>query len=509
MPDLEAARIADPVEHSLALVGLLTGLALGAALGAFTVATGGLGGIVAAAVIGGAAATGAGVGEVLGSLSFVPGITTGAIATGSADTYHNDRLAARETADMVTCAGTPPIYIPGHAPMPIAQGSKTVFINDRHAARKTEKVKCSSKISDGSHNVFIGGDTETTMPLDGEVPWIYHAVVTALGLASAVVLLGPVAAALSFAGSIAGGYLATEAAAALGMGEDAQKIAGLLGSFAGGAAGGKLAGRVAPPGSRLANAEKSFMEGAMARAPRPVREDLASTRGSTPWQRASRDVIAREQTPGSPAAQAASWQGSANYPGRDPLVNRTLTRDEYFYSLEPSPAPGAAPTARPSGYFAPKSEVDAFLAAGGTREGYAAGYQLRPGNIPNAAGSHYAGPGNPYGYKDNLVLYRIPAGTTIAEGPTVANPQYGNGGMRQVFLDARNLGTSIHPEVAPGAPGGLNITQLPASTNLPTFNPAAPAAANPAWSPFLGTAGAGSTAPLTQPGPPVPSGGFP
>jgi uncharacterized Zn-binding protein involved in type VI secretion len=499
VPDLEAARIADPVEHSLALVGLLAGLALGAALGAFTVATGGLGGIVAAAVIGGAAATGAGVGEVLGSLSFVPGITTGAIATGSMDTFHNDRLAARETADMVTCAGTPPVFLPAHAPMPIAQGSKTVFINDRHASRKTDKVKCSSKISDGSHNVFIGGDTETTMELDGEVPWVYHAFVTALGLASAVILLGPVVAALSFAGSMAGGYLATEAAAALGLGEDAQKIAGLLGSFAGGAAGSKAAGRIAPPGSKLANAERTFMEGTMARAPKGVRENLASTRGNTPWQRASRDVIARQQKAGTPAAEAAAWQGTPNYPGRDPLVNRTLTKDELYYSLEPSPG-------NPSGYFAPKADVDAFLAAGGTREGYAAGYQLRPGNIPNAAGKHYAGPGNPYGYKDNLVLYRVKANTTVAEGPTVANTLYGNGGMKQMYLDKGGLGTVFEPVQAPG--GGFTTTQLPPSANLPTFNPANPAAANPAWSPFLGTAGAGSTAPLTQPGPPVP-GGFP
>lgn len=494
MPDLEAARILDPVEHSLALVGLLTGLAAGAALGAFTVMTGGLGGIVAAAVIGGAAATGAGVGEVLGSLSFVPGITTGAIATGSTDTFHNDRLAARETADMVTCSGTPPIFLPGHAPKPIAQGSETVFINDRHASRKTDKVKCSSKICEGSPDVFIGGETVTTMELEGEVPWVYHAFVTALGLASAVILLGPVAAALSFAGSMAGGYLAVEAAAALGLGEDAQKIAGLLGSFAGGAGGSRLAARVAPPGSRLANAERVFMEGTMARAPRAVRQDLASTRGNTPWQRASRDVIARQQTPHSPAAQAAAWQGNPNYPGRDPLVNRTLTRDEYYYSLEPTPG-------NPSGYFAPKADVDAFLAAGGTREGYAAGYQLRPGNIPNAKGSHYAGPGNPYGYKDNLVLYRVRAGTTVAEGPTVANTLYGNGGMRQMYLDKGGLGTAFTPAPGP-TPGSFATTRLPPASNLPTFNPANPAAANPAWTPFLGTAGAGSTAPLTQPGPP-------
>lgn len=492
MPDLEAARIHDPVEHSLALVGLLTGLAAGAALGALTVATGGLGGIVAAAVIGGAAATGAGVGEVLGSLSVVPGLTTGGIATGSPDTFHNDRLAARETADTVSCSGTPPIFLPGHAPAPIAQGSETVFINDRHAARKTDKIQCGSKIREASPDVFIGGPTVTTLTIESEVPWIYHAVVTALGLASAVVLLGPVAAALSLAGSMAGGYAFTQAAASLGLGEDGQKIAGLLGSFVGGSAGGKFAQRVAPPGSRLATAEKAFMEQTMARAPASVRNDLASSRGSTPWQNASREVIARQQTPSTPAAEAAAWQGTPNYPGRDPLANRTLTRDEYYYSLEPSPG-------NPSGYFAPKADVDAFIAAGGTREGYAQGYQLRPGNIPNAAGKHYAGPGNPYGYKENLVLYRVRAGTTVAEGPTVANTHYGAGGMKQMYVDRGGLGTAFEP--VRDASGGFTTTRLPAQSNLPTFNPSAPAAADPAWSPFLGSSGLGSTAPLTQPVP--------
>ncbi len=494
MPDLEAARLTDPVEHSSALAGLLLGAAAGLALGAFTVATGGLGGVVAAAVLGGAVATGAGVGEVLGSLSFVPGITSGAIASGSPDVITNDLLAARATLDIVACSGTPPIYIPSHQPKPIAQGSDSVFINDQPAARKTDKVKCSAKIEDGSHDVIIGGNTVTTMQLESEVPWVYHAAILALGLTSAVILMGPTVAALSFAGSIVGGEAAVWAAQQMGLGEDAQKIAGLLGSFAGGALGARGGGALLARSPRLAAMDRAIMEGTLERLPAGVRNDLASTRGATPWQNASRGILKAGQRPGSAAAQSASFQGQGNYPGVDPLQNRTLNPGERVYGLVDQ-------NGRPSGYYVRESELQSFLQNGGTRESYNQGLQIRPGNNPGSRSAArpygYGDPTNPFGYRSELRAFEPTQPIEVAQGPTVANPQYGRGGMEQVYTDAFNSGT-LRPVVdAAGNPVGV---QLPASPGANIPNPAS--VPDVAWSPFLGTQGVGSTAPFTQPGGP-------
>lgn len=483
MPDLEAARFTDPVEHSAALAGLLLGLAAGAALGAFVVLTGGLGGIVAAAVIGGAAATGAGIGEVVGSLSFVPGITSGAIASGSHDVFTNDLFAARTTVDFVSCGGTPPVCIPGHQGKKIAQGSATVFINDEHASRKTDKIQCSAKIEDGSHDVFIGGETVTTMELEGEVPWFWHAAVAAIGFASAVVLMGPVAAVLSFAGSIAGGYLATEAAARMGFGEDGQKIAGLLGSFAGGALGAKGANVALARSPRLAAMERSFMEGTLRNSPAGVRENLASTRGATPWQNSARGIIKSQQAPGSPAAQAAAWQGSGRYPGVDPLANRTAAPGERLYGL-------VNDKGEPSGYYVSERQFNDFVRNGGTREAYNQGLQIAPGNKPQ-----YLSADNPYGYRGNLRAFEVKNPITIAEGPTVANTQFGRGGMEQVFTEGFKSG-DIAPVIENG--GFVDVT-LPPARNLPGFNPLE--APPTQWNPFLGPRGIGSTAGFTNPTP--------
>ena len=61
-----AARVNDPIEHTGSLTGLLAGLAIGAIGAALVVGTGGL---AAVAIVGASAATGAGVGQLIGSLS--------------------------------------------------------------------------------------------------------------------------------------------------------------------------------------------------------------------------------------------------------------------------------------------------------------------------------------------------------------------------------------------------------------------------------------------------------
>ncbi len=240
-----AARLTDPIQHSNALTGLLIGAAAGLAFGVFVVATGGAGLVVGAAIIGGSVCAGAGIGELIGSLdmtnSLVGGTVTGAIASGSGDTKVNSLPAARATDDIVQCAGTPPLYLPSHPGKRIAQGSGSVFINSQPAARISDKIECGAEIQMGSPNVVFGGPTVTTLEIDSEVPGWIHGALFVIGIASAVVLAGPVAAALGLVGGVAGGYGGSWLGGKIfGEGSDGQKIMGFLGAMAGGALGTKL-----------------------------------------------------------------------------------------------------------------------------------------------------------------------------------------------------------------------------------------------------------------------------
>lgn len=100
-----AARFNDPIEHSSALGGLLAGLAIGAGavlIGIAVVGTGGLGAIALGAMVGAGAATGAGIGQLLGSLSFATH-DAGQIKSGSGDVFINGRAAARAHVDTAMC----------------------------------------------------------------------------------------------------------------------------------------------------------------------------------------------------------------------------------------------------------------------------------------------------------------------------------------------------------------------------------------------------------------------
>ncbi|MCC6552355.1 MAG: PAAR domain-containing protein [Polyangiaceae bacterium] len=258
-----AARQTDPIQHSNALTGLLVGAAVGLALGAFVVCTGGLGGVVAVAVIGGGVAAGAGVGEVLGSLSISGGTVTGAIATGSGNTTVNSLPAARATLDSVNCAGTPPIYFPDHMGKLVAQGSSTVLINSWPASRVADKIQCGSQIQSGSTNVIIGGATATTVPIEGEVPGYIHAALFVIGIASAVVLAGPVVAITGLVGGMAGGVGGYWLGGVIfGEGSDGQKLMGLFGGFLGGFGGAKAGmGPAAWLGGRIGGPWGAFVKG--------------------------------------------------------------------------------------------------------------------------------------------------------------------------------------------------------------------------------------------------------
>jgi uncharacterized Zn-binding protein involved in type VI secretion len=231
-----AARVDDPIEHSSALGGLLAGLAIGAGavlVGIAIVGTGGLGAVALAAVVGAGAATGAGIGQLLGSLSFACH-DAGKILTGSGNVHVNGRAAARAHVDTAHCDQH------SSAPQILAQGSNTVHINGMPAARVGDRTVCDGKISAGSANVHIGGDTETTDAITPEVPpWLENGILI-LGLGCATVLAGPIVVAFGFLGGLFGSKAGSWVGGELfGEGGDGQKISAFVGGFIGGGLGAK------------------------------------------------------------------------------------------------------------------------------------------------------------------------------------------------------------------------------------------------------------------------------
>jgi uncharacterized Zn-binding protein involved in type VI secretion len=202
-----AARFDDPIAHSSAESGLITGALIGAGLvilGAVIVGTGGAAlPLVIGAVLTGAA-LGGWIGEFAGSLSFFNKIS-GKIASGSPNVFVNNKRIARAVADIGECSKH------GPEPQQIATGSETVFINKFHAARVDDKLQCSGFIVGGSPDVFIGGGQAryTAKELESEVAWYYHALVFGAGIAGAL-LLGGWAAVPGIVGAFGVGYVGGE-----------------------------------------------------------------------------------------------------------------------------------------------------------------------------------------------------------------------------------------------------------------------------------------------------------
>lgn len=199
-----AARFDDPIAHSSAESGLITGALIGAGLvigGALIIGTGGaalpavFGAVLAGAALGGW------IGEFVGSLSFFNKIS-GSITSGSPDVFVNYKPLARAVADIGEC------FKHGPEPQFIATGSETVFINFRHAARVNDKLQCSGVIVEGNPDVFIGGGQAkyTERELGEEVAWYYRVGLLAAGVGGAL-LMGGVAALPMIAGGFAGGIV--------------------------------------------------------------------------------------------------------------------------------------------------------------------------------------------------------------------------------------------------------------------------------------------------------------
>ena len=226
----QAARLDDPIEHTGSLTGLLTGLAIGAIGAALIVGTGGL---AAVAIVWASAAAGAGIDQVIGSLS-VCDHSTGQIQSGSGNVAIDGKPAARAHVDIATCEEH------GPAPQILAQGSSTVYINGQPAARVGDKTVCDAKIASGSGNVSIGGGTLTTDAISPEVPeWLERGVL-AVGLGSAFVLASPILVMAGLVGGVAGGAAGNWAGGKLfGAGSDGQKLMALGGGLLGGGLGAK------------------------------------------------------------------------------------------------------------------------------------------------------------------------------------------------------------------------------------------------------------------------------
>jgi uncharacterized Zn-binding protein involved in type VI secretion len=227
---------------------LLKGLLIGATIGIAAVAIIGTGGLAAAAMVGGMAAAGAGIGEVLSAMSWMPKEKTGVIAgPGSSNVFTNSRPAARAHLDIAQCnkhSQTPP---------PLATGSATVFINGQPAARVGDKTGCGGDLTEGSNNVFIGGGTVATDIVQSEdlvSDWVYAALF-AVGIGSAVLLAGPIVAVCGLVGGVVGGVAGSWIGGKRwGDGSDGQKWSMLGGSILGGIlgmkGGGVLSGKEIP-----------------------------------------------------------------------------------------------------------------------------------------------------------------------------------------------------------------------------------------------------------------------
>jgi len=249
----EAARQGDPISHTRALGGLLTGLAIGgvallgtgglavAVVGAaasigVTVSTGVAASVAVVATIGATTSIFAGLGELIGSLSW-SNHDAGHILEGSPNVFINGRPAARASLSTITCDK--------HGFQLVAEGSSNVYINGIPAARVGNRTTCDGKISAGSPNVFIGGGTTQTENIAPEVPDWLHRAMLAIGLGSAAVLTGPIAVVLGLVGGkVVGDFSHSKGGEWFGEGSDGQKITAFGGAVLGGAALGGGVGRV-------------------------------------------------------------------------------------------------------------------------------------------------------------------------------------------------------------------------------------------------------------------------
>ncbi|NUQ76722.1 MAG: PAAR domain-containing protein [Polyangiaceae bacterium] len=152
---LPAARVDDPIHHDPGIAGFFAGAFAGAiaAVGVALLASTGVG-LVALVAIGAAGAAGGGIIGEIHQRTFGSDIHTGNLTHGSANVLVNGRPLVR-MADKVEPCWVPILYAHGETAM--VEGSISVLINCLPAARVGDETLCGAHVSEGSHNVVIGG----------------------------------------------------------------------------------------------------------------------------------------------------------------------------------------------------------------------------------------------------------------------------------------------------------------------------------------------------------------
>lgn len=115
--------------------------------------------------------------------------------------------------------------------------------------------------------------------------------------------------------------------------------------------------------------------------------------------------------PRSPSEIASSWQGKAPYIGVDKYTDTTIREG----TLVVGAAPGQSP------YY---TTMNGFESTGGTAVGYYDGLQIKR-NFDNSAYPPY---------RNGVTIYKVSSDVLVGAGTTLANPQFGVGGVGQMFI---------------------------------------------------------------------------
>lgn len=238
-PSLAAARVGDPISHAALVIGKDSEALLGVALGALATVAHTAGALAAA--IGAGASTGREPGHLKIATSAVCPITTsGAVTTGSLDTFLGvpSLPAALASLHYVACAQ--------HSLAPIRKGSATVFANGMRLARQTDETGCGAIIAGGLLTVLVGGATVDDAPPDPLAAVAQGAAVAAASVGAALRAgVGAVESAVRWGEGLATAALTgagavveqVEASMIVLEGEIAAKTSALVGAARGGALG--------------------------------------------------------------------------------------------------------------------------------------------------------------------------------------------------------------------------------------------------------------------------------
>ena len=108
-----------------------------------------------------------------------------------------------------------------------------------------------------------------------------------------------------------------------------------------------------------------------------------------------------------PAGLARSWQGKGNYPGVDSWRNITLNEG----TLVVGGLPGQTE------YYSTMKSLERINFV---KDDFWMGLQVKPHDI--------------FGYRQDIGVFRVSYDTPAAFGTTYANPQFGGGGLPQLFV---------------------------------------------------------------------------